>query len=81
MVQREVAIKELLQRTEQGRRRFELESLTTARLQHPTIVSVFDAGTWESGEPFIVLQLLEGTTLQLARAARMLTGFAASRVA
>jgi len=62
-LQRQVAIKELHQRTDQGRRRFELESLTTARLQHPAIVSVFDSGTWDSGEPFLVLQLLEGTTL------------------
>src|SRR5450755_2654583 len=69
-LQRQVAIKELHHRTEQGRRRFELESLTTARLQHPAIVSVFDSGTSDSGEPFLVLQLLEGTTLAEEIAAR-----------
>lgn len=62
-LQRQVAIKELHHRTEQSHVRFQRESLTTARLQHPSVVSVFDAGTWESGEPFIVLQLLEGSTL------------------
>ncbi|HEY5922546.1 MAG TPA: serine/threonine-protein kinase, partial [Kofleriaceae bacterium] len=62
-LQREVAIKELHQRTEQSVRRFVREGLTTARLQHPAIVPILDAGTWDSGDPFLVMKLLEGKTL------------------
>jgi len=62
-LQRKVAIKELHERTEHGRRRFVREGLTTARLQHPAIVPVLDAGTWEGGDPFLVMKLLEGSTL------------------
>ncbi|HEV7555185.1 MAG TPA: serine/threonine-protein kinase, partial [Kofleriaceae bacterium] len=62
-LQRQVAIKELHTRTEQGRQRFVREALTTARLQHPAIVPIFDVGTWEAGDPYLVLKLLEGKTL------------------
>jgi hypothetical protein len=63
-LQRKVAIKELHQRSEHGLRRFVREGLTTARLQHPAIVPIFDAGTWESGDPYLVMKLLEGKTLR-----------------
>src|SRR5262245_16932091 len=59
-LQREVAIKELHQRTDQGVRRFVREGLTTARLQHPAIVPILDAGIWDSGDPYLVMKLLDG---------------------
>jgi hypothetical protein len=62
-LQRRVAIKELRVRTAAGRRRFVREALTTARLQHPAIIPVLDAGAWDSGDPFLVLRLLDGKTL------------------
>jgi hypothetical protein len=71
--QREVALKELHERTEQGMRRFVREGLTTARLQHPGIVPILDAGTWESGDPFLVMKLLEGQTLAEELATRTTT--------
>src|SRR5262244_4443911 len=41
---RPVAIKEVLPGSEQLARRFEREARMTARLQHPSIVNVYEAG-------------------------------------
>jgi serine/threonine protein kinase len=43
--------------------RFLSEARLAARLQHAAIVRVFDFGTTENEEPFIVMELLEGETL------------------
>ncbi|MEU4745148.1 serine/threonine-protein kinase [Actinosynnema sp. NPDC023658] len=43
-------------------RRFELEARTLARLSHPGVVSLYDAGI-HVGRPFMVLKLVEGPTL------------------
>lgn len=42
--------------------RFRREALSSARLSHPGIVTVYDTGEDEEG-PFIVLELVEGETL------------------
>jgi serine/threonine protein kinase len=39
------------------------EAKTTARLRHPGIVRVFDFGRTRPGDPFIVMELLQGETL------------------
>src|SRR6059036_1872623 len=44
-------------------RRFEQESKTLAALNHPNILTVFDAGVQE-GAPYLVSELLEGKTLR-----------------
>jgi eukaryotic-like serine/threonine-protein kinase len=44
-------------------RRFELEAHTTGQLNHPNIVSIYDAGEFE-GRPYLVTELLEGETLR-----------------
>ena len=44
-------------------RRFETEARAVARLSHPNVLSVFDVGTHE-GQPYLVLELLEGETLR-----------------
>ncbi|MGH9889296.1 MAG: hypothetical protein ACREBE_27425, partial [bacterium] len=49
---RSVAIKELLPRNRDLARRFEREARITARLQHPAIIHVNEAGVWSGGEPF-----------------------------
>ena len=72
---RVVAVKEM-KRPEAGlRRRFEREALLTARLQHPAIVSVYEAGRWSDpggardGDPFYAMELVEGRTLDVEIAA------------
>jgi serine/threonine protein kinase len=44
--------------------RFTREALITARLEHPAIVPVHDAGRWESGEPFYAMKFVSGKTLK-----------------
>ena len=60
---RPVVIKELLKTDPGRRRRFEREALITARLQHPSIVNVYEAGHWPSGEPFYTMNHVAGRTL------------------
>jgi serine/threonine protein kinase len=43
--------------------RLKIEARAVARLSHPAIVRVFDIDASESGEPFIVMELLEGESL------------------
>ncbi len=42
--------------------RFRAEAASAARLSHPHIVAVFDVGSRE-GQPYLVMQYIEGTTL------------------
>src|SRR5947209_5939244 len=45
------------------KRRFQIEAYTTAAVKHPNVVSVFDYDETEMGEPYLVLELLNGPTL------------------
>ncbi len=45
-------------------KRFHLEIKALARLNHPSIVSVLDAGETADGKPFIVMELVRGVTLR-----------------
>ncbi|HWM89028.1 MAG TPA: protein kinase, partial [Kofleriaceae bacterium] len=60
---RVVAIKELIQDTPERAARFEREALITARLQHPAIVNLHEAGHWPSGQPFYAMKLVAGRSL------------------
>jgi WD40 repeat protein len=60
---RRVAIKELLPRNRHVARRFEREARITARLQHPSIIHVYEAGTWQGGEPFYAMPIVQGRSL------------------
>jgi eukaryotic-like serine/threonine-protein kinase len=64
---REVAVKvmSLGQADEDARMRFVREGKAAARLQHPNIVTIYELGDHE-GQPFMALELLEGTDLQRA---------------
>ena len=45
------------------RLRLKLEARSAAKLAHPSIVRVFDVGESETGDPFIVMELLNGQIL------------------
>jgi WD40 repeat protein/tRNA A-37 threonylcarbamoyl transferase component Bud32 len=62
---RDVAIKELLDRTSHvGEVRFLREAMITARLEHPGIVPVHEAGRWADGTPFYAMKLVAGRSLR-----------------
>jgi hypothetical protein len=60
---RVVAIKEVLHPTSDLVMRFAREALVTANLQHPSIVPVYEVGTWDGGDPFYAMKLVAGRTL------------------
>jgi eukaryotic-like serine/threonine-protein kinase len=58
---RPVALKELRGSTNPiAAERFIREALLTARLQHPAIVPLYEAGRWPSGEPFYAMKYVSG---------------------
>jgi len=61
---RDVALKEVL--SPDLRPRFEREAMITARLQHPAIVPIYEAGTWPDGTAFYTMRLVPGETLTQA---------------
>ncbi|HEX2571268.1 MAG TPA: protein kinase [Polyangia bacterium] len=61
---RRVAIKELLAPSRRAVARFVREATVSARLQHPSIVPVYDAGRWASGELFYAMKLISGRSLR-----------------
>jgi tetratricopeptide (TPR) repeat protein len=63
---RDVALKEIIADKPNLARRFEREARITARLQHPSIISVLEAGVWPSGEPFYAMRLVSGRSLEEA---------------
>jgi len=61
---RRVALKEMLRESPAMAARFQREALITAQLQHPSIVPVYEAGTWPDGSLFFSMKLVEGTPLR-----------------
>jgi len=59
-----VALKEALALDAESVRRFERETQITARLEHPSIVPVHDAGTMRDGAPFYVMRKIGGRPLE-----------------
>lgn len=60
---RVVAIKELLEPSAEQEARFIREARITARLEHPAIVPVHDAGRWADKRPFYSMKLVSGRSL------------------
>ncbi len=60
---RPVAIKVMLEATEDFVARFRREAQAIARLTHANIVQVYDFGVDESGNPYFVMELIDGTPL------------------
>jgi WD40 repeat protein len=61
---RTVALKEALSLDPDALRRFQRETRITARLEHPSIVPVHDAGTSISGQPYYVMRKVGGRPLE-----------------
>jgi hypothetical protein len=61
---RVVAFKEALSVDQDTLRRFQREVRITARLEHPSIVPVHDAGESSSGAPFYVMRKVSGMPLE-----------------
>ena len=61
---RDIAIKELISRGHVSEVRFLREALITARLEHPGIVPVYEAGRWPDGTPFYAMKLVSGRPLR-----------------
>ena len=55
---------QLLRRRPNVGKRFDREAATLAQLQHPHVVEIFDHGTTSRGNPYIVMELLEGQDLR-----------------
>jgi serine/threonine-protein kinase len=68
---RTVAIKILLTQKPALAARFAREATITARLQHPSIIPVHETGRLPSGEPFYVMKLVAGRSLDVEIAARV----------
>ncbi len=64
---------------EAARRRFQMEAQAVARLQHPGIVQVIDAGT-QTGPPYLVMEYVAGGDLAQASAGRPLAPERAARL-
>ncbi|HEY9180586.1 MAG TPA: protein kinase [Candidatus Baltobacteraceae bacterium] len=63
ILEREVAIKVLIDRSDDVNKRFLREAQAMAKLNHSCIVAVFDVGE-ESGISYIVMELVRGKTLR-----------------
>src|SRR4249919_1761813 len=66
MLERRVALKQLspaLVLDDAARKRFQREARALARINDPNVVGVFDTGE-DGGRPFLVMELVEGTTLR-----------------
>ncbi|HSS01979.1 MAG TPA: serine/threonine-protein kinase [Kofleriaceae bacterium] len=61
---RDVAIKELHSRGTGNEVRFLREVLITARLEHPGIVPIHEAGRWPDGTPYYAMKLVSGRSLR-----------------
>ena len=63
-LQRPVALKTVRSTDALSRGRFEREMLVTARLQHPSIVPIYDGGTLPDGAPYYAMRRVEGRELE-----------------
>jgi serine/threonine protein kinase len=62
---RTVALKEILDEHHDARARFDREVEITARLEHPSIVPLYDAGRNATGMPFYVMRKVGGDPLDV----------------
>jgi eukaryotic-like serine/threonine-protein kinase len=63
-LERVVALKELQRHSRRAEARFVREAKITARLEHPAIVPIHDAGRWPDGSPYYAMKLVAGRSLR-----------------
>src|SRR5713226_5609335 len=61
-LERQIAIKLLIENNDELRERLAREARSAARLRHPNIVTIFDVGELD-GQPFIAMEYIQGQTL------------------
>ena len=61
---RDVALKLLLEDSPSLRKRFRREALAISRLEHPNVIPIYEVGESGEGEPFLVMPLLTQGSLQ-----------------
>src|SRR6185312_5556213 len=69
MVSRPVVVKVILEQgsgDEYSVKKFQQEIEALARVDHPSIVGIFDAGEMPDGKPYLVMQYVEGISLRAA---------------
>jgi len=79
-LRREVAVKVMLGDEPRARERFRREGLAIARLEHPHIIQVIDVDATPDGRPFLVMELVEGRSLESAVEGDHLTDIEAAAV-
>ncbi len=62
-LERTVAIKVILEASPEYLARFQREARAIAKLSHPHIVQVYDSGEDERGNPYFVMELIDGQSL------------------
>jgi len=62
-LERTVAIKVILEASPEYLARFQREARAIAKLSHPHIVQVYDSGADERGNPYFVMELIDGQSL------------------
>jgi serine/threonine protein kinase len=77
---REAALKLLSEDDPHLRARFQREAALMARLDHPNIPTLFEAGVTPAGEPYILMRLIRGETLGDLIAARQTKDLRASEL-
>jgi class 3 adenylate cyclase len=68
MMSRPVVVKTLLDEkisSEWSVRKFKQEMEALARVDHPSIVGIFDSGQLDDGKPFLVMQYVDGASLRV----------------
>jgi serine/threonine-protein kinase len=61
---RRLALKLILNATEDLRARLLREARACGRISHRNVIEIYDTGETEEGDPFLIMQLLSGETLQ-----------------
>lgn len=63
VTEKQVVVKVMLPHADAGIKRFEQECRIMARVEHPNVVTIYDAGSINATQPYIVMEYLRGDSL------------------